>query len=175
MVSLKASRVIGYSYAGICLVCSLLLIINSGHMVKVNDRLSGRSTVSVTCVLTLVFSLISMVFNILLVFGLFMHRANFVKYYLRFVTTVYAFVSIGLFIGCIVVGIVISDDVRTSYVEDLSISLVGATVGFCILITLETLWYILVVWILKRVIEVIRHDAAQIAAGDDGVIIPDLI
>lgn len=53
-------------------------------------------------------------------------------------TTVYAFVSIGLFIGCIVVGIVISDDVRTSYVEDLSISLVGATVGFCILITLET-------------------------------------
>lgn len=36
------------------------------------------------------------------------------------------------------VGIVISDDVRTSYVEDLSISLVGATVGFCILITLET-------------------------------------
>lgn len=175
MASLKTSRVVGYSYVGICLICSLLLIINSGHMVKVNERVTGRSTVSITCVVTLIFSLISIVFNILLIFGMFMHRANFVKYYLRFVTTLYAIVSIGLFIGCIIVGIVISDGVSTSNIEGLSGCLVAATVVFCFLITVATLWYILVVWILKQVIEVIKHDAVNDATMENGVIIPDLI
>ncbi|XP_021709297.1 uncharacterized protein LOC110679293 [Aedes aegypti] len=147
-------RVMGYIYTGLCWAASILLIINTSNTVKPSGYYGEKT--SVVSIIILFGSLISLIFNALLTFGLLMHRVQFIKYHLRFVSTIYALCIIGLFIGCILGGIVIGNN------GEMDVNGIGAAVtvmSWIVIsaITFVTLEYALIAWILKGVMRVISN------------------
>nr|XP_029716601.1 uncharacterized protein LOC115259942 [Aedes albopictus] len=164
MTSNKNFRVMGFIYTGLCLTGSFLLIINSSNTVKSNHPFHGESISGVSIVVLLA-SLVSLIFNALLTFGMLMHRVEFIRYHLRFISTIYVLILVGLFIGCIVGGIALGNS-GASDANALGAAAIGMTISVMIGITFVTLQFTLIVWILNGVIRVISNDGMHLVASD---------
>lgn len=159
----------GLIYTGLCLTASFLFIINSSITVKSTNSFYGEKTSGVS-VLVLIASLVSLLFNAFLTFGMLMHRVEFIRYHLRFISTVYVLILGGLFIGCIVGGIELGTERPGNTFVDAD-ALGAAAAGITCLamfgITAVTLLFTLIVWILKGVMRVISEDSMRFVASDD--------
>ncbi|XP_001654324.2 uncharacterized protein LOC5572996 [Aedes aegypti] len=164
MASNRHFGVMGYIYAGLCLTASILLIINSSNTVKL-ARVDGDS-ISGVSIIVLIGSLICLVFNAFLMLGMIMNRLEFVKYHLRFISTIYVLILLGLIIGCI--GSVIG--LKNTGIPDANVigllafttTLMGIT-----LITCVTLQFSLIVWILNGVMRLITEDMMRLLVSED--------
>ncbi|XP_055629599.1 uncharacterized protein LOC129770663 [Toxorhynchites rutilus septentrionalis] len=188
MASNNAFRIMGYIYVGLCLISSLLLIINSSYTLKATgyewvmdppDRFRMKAigyegamnppqsfqiistNTSVTSVTTLIFAIISMIFNLCLLLGLRKRNITLVKCHLYYITTVFILMVLGLFIGCIVVGVLVGGNPSYSTVEENSATVIGVTLLFIFYTTVITLIFTLAVWILNGVIGNIRIEEVR--------------
>nr|XP_029724464.1 uncharacterized protein LOC115264661 [Aedes albopictus] len=164
MTSNKNFRVMGFIYTGLCLTGSILLIINSSNTVKSINVYQGEA-ISGVSIVVLVISLVSLIFNALLTSGLLMNRVEFIRYHLRFISTVYVLILAGLFIGCIVGGITIGNN-NVEKADAIGAVAIGMTVSVMIVITLVTLLFTLIVWILNGVMRVISNDGMRLLTSD---------
>ncbi|XP_062564439.1 uncharacterized protein LOC134227154 isoform X2 [Armigeres subalbatus] len=167
MVSNRHFRVMGFIYAGLCLAGSFLLIINASNTVKsINPN---RDYVSGSSIAVLILSLISLVFNVFLTFGMIMHRVDFIRYHLRFISTIYVMVLLGLFIGCISGGIALGN-MPSIDANIPSAAAVAMTLVVMIVITFVTLQFTLIAWILNGVIDVISEDRMRLISHNGDAI-----
>ncbi|XP_058461484.1 uncharacterized protein LOC131436656 [Malaya genurostris] len=174
MVSHDTFRVMGYIYATLCIVGSLLFIINSSHMVTVKERYSnptqvGSRVVGVSIVV-LIFSMISIIFEIMLIFGMIMRRPNFIRYHENFITLIYVLSLIGMFVGCIVSGILIGGEATGGAGEPLSALIFALTIVYMIGIISATLLFVLIKWIHQGMIKSILHDNLRLVMVKDDVL-----
>ncbi|XP_062564438.1 uncharacterized protein LOC134227154 isoform X1 [Armigeres subalbatus] len=169
MVSNRHFRVMGFIYAGLCLAGSFLLIINASNTVKSINRNTNRDYVSGSSIAVLILSLISLVFNVFLTFGMIMHRVDFIRYHLRFISTIYVMVLLGLFIGCISGGIALGN-MPSIDANIPSAAAVAMTLVVMIVITFVTLQFTLIAWILNGVIDVISEDRMRLISHNGDAI-----
>ncbi|XP_062564437.1 uncharacterized protein LOC134227153 [Armigeres subalbatus] len=166
MVSNRHFRIMGYIYTGLCLAGSFLLIINASNTVKSINH--NRDYVSGSSIAVLILSLISLVFDVFLTFGMIMHRVDFIRYHLRFISTIYVMVLLGLFIGCISGGIALGN-MPSIDANIPSAAAIAMTLVVMIVITFVTLLFTLVSRILNGVIDVISEDRMRLIShnGDE--------
>ncbi|KAL1378719.1 hypothetical protein pipiens_015398 [Culex pipiens pipiens] len=134
----------GFIYGGLQFISSLLLLINSSHLVA-----DG----SVVGICTLITSLIVLVAVIILITGFFMRKAIFVTIHLRFVTTIYVLLMIILFVCCIVDGVKYSSHDEIPDAKQREVAVTGITAITILWIVYATLFYSLISWILNGVIQ----------------------
>ncbi|XP_055619478.1 uncharacterized protein LOC129764433 [Toxorhynchites rutilus septentrionalis] len=168
MVSNNAFHIMGYIYVGLCLISSLLLIINSSHTLKatgyewvIDD--SGRykvisTNMSVTSVTTLIVAINSMIFDLCLLLGLKMRNITLVKCHMFYITIAFVLMVLGLFIGCIMAGLSVGDRASYNRVEENSAIVIAVTLLFIFFTTVITLFFTHAIWILNGVVEYIRSE-----------------
>lgn len=164
MVSNKNFRIMGFIYTGLCLTGSILMIINSSNTVKSTNPYHGER-ISGVSIVVLIASLISFIFNALLTFGMLMHRVEFIKYHLRFISTIFVLILVGLFIGCIVGGVALGNSGSID-ADEVGATVFGMTISVMMGITFVTLQFTLIVWILNGVMRVISNDGMRLVMSD---------
>uniref|UniRef100_A0A8D8FFC7 (northern house mosquito) hypothetical protein n=1 Tax=Culex pipiens TaxID=7175 RepID=A0A8D8FFC7_CULPI len=95
MVSQESFRKMGYIYAGVGSISSLLLLINSSLLVEEKD------SISIAC---LFFAIFSMTFDILLIVGIIWQRNQLVIVHLIWVAFSYVLLVITLFVYGVILG-----------------------------------------------------------------------
>ncbi|KAL9704660.1 hypothetical protein quinque_008178 [Culex quinquefasciatus] len=95
MVSQEFFRKMGYIYAGVGSISSLLLLINSSLLVEEKDN------ISIAC---LFFAIFSMTFDILLIVGITWQRNQLVIVHLIWVAFLYVLLVITLFVYGVILG-----------------------------------------------------------------------
>lgn len=157
MVAHDTFRSLGYIYSGLQLIGSLLLLINSSHLVAVGTGIS---------IVSLLLATIALIFNIVLITGLIMRKAILVTIHQRYVTTVFVLLLISLFVGSIVAAIQLSAGDRIAYVVQREMAVIGITSMSIFLIILSTLYYSLVAWILNGVTRTVRRDTVRLVSSE---------
>ncbi|XP_038111733.1 uncharacterized protein LOC119767361 [Culex quinquefasciatus] len=160
MVSHETFRSMGYIYGGLQFISSLLLLINSSHLVA-----DG----SVVGICTLITSLINLIAVIILITGFFMRKAIFVTIHLRFATTVYVSLMIILFVCCIVDGVKYSSHDEIPDAQQRQVAVSGITALAISWIVFATLFYSLISWILNGFIVTVKNDTVRLVSTGDRV------
>ncbi|XP_021709705.1 uncharacterized protein LOC110679439 [Aedes aegypti] len=155
MVSYNSFRLLGYLYAGLCLTCSVLFLITATLLLS-NGEKSGEG------IIYILFSIISCVFDVYLFAGIVLRRVAYVNYHLKFISFIYAVLLIGLFGGCVVIGILFS----TEGFNLICITLIASTAVFCFGIVVITILYTLSVWVIRGVNSYIKYETVRFITED---------
>uniref|UniRef100_A0A1W7R4U1 Uncharacterized protein n=1 Tax=Aedes albopictus TaxID=7160 RepID=A0A1W7R4U1_AEDAL len=165
MISNKHFRVMGIIYSGLCLTKAFLFFVNASVTIKPTNGDQGE-TISGFSILVLNTSLVSFIFNAILLFGILNHRVEFIRCYLYFISIIHALIFAGLVIGCIAVGIWIGQ-IRGETADANGRLAYGMTILVMTVIILLTLQFTLIVWILKGVMRASSNDSMRLVASGD--------
>ncbi|XP_019545405.2 uncharacterized protein LOC109415908 [Aedes albopictus] len=158
MISHNSSRLLGYLYGGLCLTCSVLFLINSSHLLSSGDN-SGIGAAA------LVFAIISCIFDIYLIAGIVLRHQKYVKYHLEFISIIYVILLIGLFGGCIITAIAVTDAKKN---EITSAIVIGSTVAFCFGVVTISIFYTLSLWIINGINSFIKYEIVHSVTMAEG-------
>ncbi|XP_055536290.1 uncharacterized protein LOC129724977 [Wyeomyia smithii] len=128
-------------------------------MVTVPDGYnSSERRVVGTSVMALIGSVIALIFDLQLIFGMFMRRENLIHNHIRFIGGACTLLVIVLFISCIATGIIIGSDVRGPNGEIISALIISSTLLHITGITIITVVFSFIMWVLQGVIACVKQD-----------------
>nr|XP_029724474.1 uncharacterized protein LOC109415909 [Aedes albopictus] len=164
MISNKHFRVMGIIYTGLIMTGSFLLAINSSITLKSTNGIEGE-TISGLSITMLIVSLVLLIFHALLMFAILKHRVEFIKFYLHLILIGYVLQIVNLLFGCIGAGIDIRNSGKTAY--DISTAAMVMTMSYFSYISIATIQYTLIVWILKGVISTSSNNSMRLVSSGD--------
>ncbi|XP_062564499.1 uncharacterized protein LOC134227190 isoform X2 [Armigeres subalbatus] len=158
MVLHSTSRQLGYLYAGLCLTCSVLLLINACQILSNDDH-------SIVGLLGVIFATISCIFDVYLIAGIVLRRLKYVEYHLKFVSFVYVILLIGIFGGCIVMGILLAPEWNKEFEQGL---LLVASLLFSFGLVTSVVLYTLTLWIIRGIMDFIKYENVRFVTPEQG-------